>query len=260
VDAAARVARRAAPPSGSPEPGLLGRRVRAAFFFVWTLLLSIPLFSLMAAIFPAVWVFDRLLRRGEHAMNTAWAFLSGFPFYRVEVVGADLLPAASEPAVYVSNHRSFLDIFSLFRLNRPFKFVSKTSNFMIPVIGWSMFLTGHLMLKRTDRRSQMQVLKDCVALLKAGGSVLLFPEGTRSRDGVMGEFKKGAFSIAVKAGVPVVPVTLVGTGDLMPETLELNPGTIRIVVHPPLHSEDAADLLERSRAAVASALPGAGAP
>jgi len=239
---------------------LLGRRVRAAFFFVWTLLLSIPLFSLMAAIFPAVWVFDRLLRRGEHAMNTVWAFLSGFPFYRVEVVGADLLPAASEPAVYVSNHRSFLDIFSLFRLNRPFKFVSKTSNFMIPVIGWSMFLTGHLMLKRTDRRSQMQVLKDCVALLKAGGSVLLFPEGTRSRDGVMGEFKKGAFSIAVKAGVPVVPVTLVGTGDLMPETLELNPGTIRIVVHPPLHSEDAADLLERSRAAVASALPGAGAP
>ena len=157
--------------------------------------------------------------------------------------------------MYVSNHRSFLDIFSLFRLNRAFKFVSKTSNFLIPIIGWSMFLTGHVMLKRTDRRSQMKVLKDCIALLKRGGSVLLFPEGTRSRDGVMRDFKKGAFSIAVKAGVPVVPITLLGTGDLMPETSELNPGTIRIIVHPPIHSEDADDLLARSRAAVASALP-----
>lgn len=66
---------------------------------------------------------------------------------------------------------------------RQFKFISKTSNFLIPIIGWSMFLTGHVPIQRMDVRSQMQCLQTCSALLKEGCSVLFFPEGTRSKDG-----------------------------------------------------------------------------
>lgn len=68
------------------------------------------------------------------------------------------------------------------------------------------------MLNRVDRRSQLKCLQSCIEMLSHGASVLFFPEGTRSKDKVLGGFKKGAFSVAVKAGVPVVPITLVGTG------------------------------------------------
>ena len=74
---------------------------------------------------------------------------------RVEIIGAENLPPADQACVYVANHQSFLDIYTLFHLHRPFKFISKVSNFLIPCIGWSMYLTGHVPLQRLDRRSQM---------------------------------------------------------------------------------------------------------
>jgi 1-acyl-sn-glycerol-3-phosphate acyltransferase len=76
-------------------------------------------------------------------------------FYKTEIEGLENLPRADEGAVYVANHQSFLDIYTLFQLGRPFKFISKTSNFLIPLIGWSMYLTGHIPLKRMDKKSQL---------------------------------------------------------------------------------------------------------
>jgi 1-acyl-sn-glycerol-3-phosphate acyltransferase len=200
-------------------------------------------------------------RRAQHFVNTLWAKVSTGIFYPVTLVGAANLPPAGAPAVYVANHQSFLDIYTLFWLGRPFKFISKTSNFLIPVVGWSMFLTGHVGLNRTDRRSQLKCLADCIALLGAGAPVLFFPEGTRSRDGALGEFKKGAFSVAVKAGVPVVPVTLIGTGALMPNGAEgrlYSGGGVTVVVHPPIPpSTDAAAMMAAAREAIAGPLPAA---
>lgn len=130
---------------------------------------------------------------------------------------------------------------------------------MIPIVGWSMFLTGHVMLNRVDRRSQLKCLQTCIELLGKGASVLFFPEGTRSKDKVMGGFKKGAFSVAVKAKAPVVPITLVGTGDVMPNGAEgqMYPGRVTIVVHPPIQTAgaDADAVCDAARHAVASALP-----
>ncbi|CAI5537518.1 unnamed protein product [Closterium sp. Naga37s-1] len=224
------------------------------------------------------------------------SFLSppALPPPSTEVVGVENLPPADAPAVYVANHQSFLDIYTLFQLRRPFKFISKTSNFLIPIVGWSMFLTGHVPLKRMDKRSQMECLKKCLELLQQGTPVLFFPEGTRTKDGKLSDFKKGAFSIAAKAGVPVVPITLIGTGALMPSGLEStlaatstlpplpplaalpapadssssstaslatkygSPGTkggvVRVVVHPPITGKDADKLCEQSRAVIASTL------
>jgi 1-acyl-sn-glycerol-3-phosphate acyltransferase len=149
------------------------------------------------------------------------------------------------------------DIYTLFHLHRDFKFISKTSNFLIPIIGWSMFLTGHVMINRVDRRSQLECLKQCGELLKQGASVLFFPEGTRSKDGRMHAFKKGAFSVAAKAKVPVVPITLVGTGDLMPNAKEylLYPGKVKVVIHPAISPKDADTMTSEAYAAIASSLP-----
>lgn len=125
-----------------------------------------------------------------------------------------------------------------------------------------MYLTGHIPLKRMDRRSQMECLQKCREMLQRGVSVLFFPEGTRSttwapEGAVMADFKKGAFSVAAKEGVKVVPITLVGTGSLMPSGKEyfLKGGKVQLVIHPPIQSNDADELTKKARKAVASALP-----
>ena len=171
--------------------------------------------------------------------------------------GREHLPKQDEPAVYVANHASFMDIFSLFHLKRPFKFISKTSNFIIPIIGWSMFLTGHVPLKRTDRRSQMETLKICRETLQKNGSVLFFPEGTRSKDGTMAEFKKGAFSVAAKEKVPIVPITIVNASGIMRNGKEwmLRKGEIKVIVHPRIEaSENADELCQKSENVIKEAL------
>jgi 1-acyl-sn-glycerol-3-phosphate acyltransferase len=242
-----------------PSPlGLLAARLRALLFAAWTFTLAIPLFVVMVLMSPLVLLTDKSRRLAQHFVNNLWACASTMPFFRVSVEGLENLPANNSPAVYVANHASFMDIFSLFHLMRSFKFVSKTSNFLIPIVGWSMFLTGHVSINRVDRRSQLKCLGQCVDLLNAGASCLFFPEGTRSKDGKMHAFKKGAFSVASKAGVPVVPVSLLGTAGVMPNGREgeMYGGKIRIVVHPPIQpSKDAGQMADEARKAVASSLP-----
>ena len=231
--------------------------IRALLFYTTTFVFAAPLFVLMLAVYPIVMLFDKFRRRAEHAINTVWAKLTTLFYYPINIKGQENLPTHDQPAVYVSNHLSFLDIYTLFHLHRDFKFISKTSNFLIPIIGWSMFLTGHVMINRVDRRSQLECLKACGELLKRGASVLFFPEGTRSKDGRMHEFKKGAFSVAAKAGVPVVPITLKGTGDLMPNKKEylLYPGKVEVVIHPAIPPSDAESMMKASYDAIASELP-----
>lgn len=231
--------------------------IRAGFFYTTTFAFAVPLFIVMLILYPMVMLFDRFRRRAEHAVNTLWAKLTTLFYYPVKIRGQENLPSHDQAAVYVSNHLSFLDIYTLFHLHRDFKFISKTSNFLIPIIGWSMFLTGHVMINRVDRRSQLECLKACGELLKRGASVLFFPEGTRSNDGKMHAFKKGAFSVAAKAKVPVVPITLKGTGDLMPNKKEylLYPGKVEVVIHSPIPPSDADTMMKASYDVIASELP-----
>ncbi|EIE25733.1 glycerol-3-phosphate 1-acyltransferase, partial [Coccomyxa subellipsoidea C-169] len=231
--------------------------VKGFIFYTTTFLLALPLFVIMLLLAPFVAAFDKHRRLAQHFVNNIWAKVSTIPYYGVEIVGKENLPAADTPAVYVSNHQSFLDIFTLFHLDRPFKFVSKTPNFFIPIVGWSMFLTGHIKLNRIDKRSQIKCLGDCKDLLAKGASVLFFPEGTRSKDGKMAEFKKGAFSVASKAKVPIVPVTLIGTGHLMPNGQEgkMYNGRVKMIVHPPIAPGSPDATMEQARAQIASALP-----
>ncbi len=129
----------------------------------------------------------------------------------------------------------------MYHLHRSLKYISKLSNFLIPIIGWSMFLTGHVPLRRMDRKSQLQCLKRCMDLLRTGSSLIFFPEGTRSKTGEMASFKKGAFSVASKVDARVVPVTLLGAGELMRSGREgqLYAGGIKVVVHEPIECADA---------------------
>jgi len=231
--------------------------IRAVCFYLTTFITAAPMFVVMLAIYPVVMLFDKYRRGGEHVINTLWSKLTTLLYFPVKISGLDNLPHSKEPVVYVSNHESFLDIYTLFHVNRDFKFISNTSNFFIPIIGWSMFLTGHVMINRVDRKSQIACLKECGNLLKNGASVLFFPEGTRSRDGKMHGFKKGAFSVAAKAKVPVIPITLKGAGSLMPNKKEylLYPGKVEVVIHPRVLPKDADTMMVEAFEKIAGALP-----
>lgn len=243
--------------SGNPNDVSLLAILRCIAFTLWTFSLAVPLFLTMCVIFPFCYFLDRTRRYALSFVNDVWAICSTSPFVKITVQGREHLPKQDEPAVYVANHASFMDIFSLFHLKRPFKFISKTSNFIIPIIGWSMFLTGHVPLKRTDRRSQMETLKICRETLQKNGSVLFFPEGTRSKDGTMAEFKKGAFSVAAKEKVPIVPITIVNAGGIMRNGKEwmLRKGEIKVIVHPRIEaSENADELCQKSENVIKEAL------
>ena len=115
-------------------------------------------------------------------------------------------------AVLVANHSSLIDILVLFGLYRPYKWVSKRENFKIPFIGWGMTLNGYVPLVRGDRTSVVAMFEHCARLIRAGSAVMLFPEGTRTRDGRLQAFKDGAFELAVEHGVPLIPIAVHGTG------------------------------------------------
>jgi len=220
---------------------------------------------MMALSYPLVMLRDPVKRVVMDKWNTLWAKITALPFFGVRVVNPENLPAVNDGKayVYISNHQSFMDILSMYFLGRSFKWVSKASIKKIPIIGWAMGLTGHVFLQRDDRRSQMKTIRECIDKLKAGASMCFFPEGTRSKTGQLGEFKRGAFSIARKAKVGMVPVTIMGTAELMPPGREFRvfhtPG-VNLIVHPIITAEEVQalpddELVSKAKALINSGLP-----
>ena len=119
--------------------------------------------------------------------------------------------------IMVSNHQSVLDILVLFRLMTHFKWVSKIENFRIPVIGWNMLMNRYIKVKRGDKKSVAKMMEACKRNLKSGSSIMMFPEGTRSANGEIRNFKEGAFVLAKETSMSLLPVVLDGSGKALPK-------------------------------------------
>lgn len=133
----------------------LGSKVRGIFFYAVTAVAAIFLIMPMLLLHPIVLLLDRYQRRFHHFIAKIWAMITVYPFLKIEIEGLENLPPPDVPAVYVSNHQSFLDIYTVLTLGRNFKFISKTGIFLFPVIGWAMSMIGVVPLKRMDSRSQL---------------------------------------------------------------------------------------------------------
>jgi 1-acyl-sn-glycerol-3-phosphate acyltransferase len=158
----------------------------------------------------------------------------------------DLSPLPSLPAgplIFASNHESALDIWALVsRLPRSIRFVAKKELFEIPIFGWYMRLGGHVSVDRRRHGPAVQSLRRAAESVRAGTSLIVFPEGTRSLDGRVHPFKKGPFVVAMEAGVPMVPVAISGTGRITPKKIiAIWPGRIRIAVGEPVDPRGFAD-------------------
>ena len=152
---------------------------------------------------------------------------------KIEVTGEENIP--EETAVYVANHQSYFDIpVVLTRTGKPRALMAKDSLSKIPGLrGW-MDLLQCVYVNRSDEKASMRALMDSTKLVKSGESMTIFPEGTRSKGGPIGEFKGGAFRAATSAKVPVVPFTIDGTWHLFEERGRIHGGTVRVVIHPPI--------------------------
>ncbi|MCC6213909.1 MAG: 1-acyl-sn-glycerol-3-phosphate acyltransferase [Polyangiaceae bacterium] len=137
------------------------------------------------------------------------------PLWRFEVEGVAPADVKTRPYVVVSNHESNADPFLLSHLPWDMRWIAKQELFRQPLTGWLLTLGGDIPLRRGERESVVEMLAECRATLRAGMSVMVFPEGTRSPDGELLPFKDGAFQLAVECGVPVLPLALHGTRDCM---------------------------------------------
>ncbi|HZV82928.1 MAG TPA: lysophospholipid acyltransferase family protein [Geobacteraceae bacterium] len=180
---------------------------------------------------------------------------------QLEVEGAELIPH-DRPLIFMGNHQSNFDIMTLF-LAVPVRFnwLAKEELFRVPVFGHSMKRAGYIPINRGDGRDALKSLDRAAKLIRAGTSVAVFPEGTRSTDGKLLPFKKGGFILAAKAGVTIIPFTIIGSREINPPDnfLSLHPGKIRVRFSHPLSSgnqgaKQQAQLMEQVREAIAAGL------
>lgn len=165
--------------------------------------------------FLLVWVFtfwwDKR-RLWSHMMGTFWAwhYQSLIIFWRLKLSGRENIPW-NRPVVIIANHRSLVDILALYKVRRPFKWVSKAENFKLPFIGMVLSLSSCVKIERGSIRAGQQFIRQAEKEMKKGSSVMIFPEGTRSKNKHMRNFQDGAFVLAKKMNCGIVPIAHIGT-------------------------------------------------
>ncbi len=142
--------------------------------------------------------------------------------------------------IFASNHQGWFDIFSILaKLPVHFSWLAKEELFHMPVLGPAMRATGYIPIDRTDHRKALESMNRAAMRVRDGTSIVIFPEGTRSPDGVLQEFKKGGFMLAIKSQQPIVPVTISGSHGILPKKGDwvIHPGRISITLGNPIPTE-----------------------
>ncbi len=172
---------------------------------------------------------------------------------------------ANQPYVFMANHASTIDIWALFlAIPRRVRMIAKKQLARIPLFGWVMWAGRFIFIDRQNAAAARRSIEEAGRRIRGGVSVLIFPEGTRTRDGQLGPFKKGGFHLAMDAGVPIVPVALRGTRALMPRgSLRVMSGEVFVTIGAPIPTsgltiDDRPALIERVRDAIAAMAAGGG--
>ncbi|HXG55337.1 MAG TPA: lysophospholipid acyltransferase family protein [Vicinamibacterales bacterium] len=231
-------------------------------FHWWrTVFYLIPAVSVYTIVLGTISLFSTLVDRSGNAAHRcarAWAWLilktTGV---RVSVTGLEHLdPGRSY--VFAANHQSIYDIPIVFAsIPAELRIVAKASLGRIPFMGWHLHRAGHLLVNR--RNPGPDIVQKMARLVREGSSLIVFPEGTRSMDGLVGRFKKGSFAVAVDAKLPVVPVSIAGSRHVMLKgRLMVCPGHVVLTVHPPIATsglarEEIPPFVERVRSIVTPA-------
>jgi 1-acyl-sn-glycerol-3-phosphate acyltransferase len=179
--------------------------------------LTVLLFFVMLFVLGFTFFFDKK-RRLLHSQCFWWsdAVICMNPFWKVDVNGLEHIDKR-RTYVIVANHQSIADIIILYQTRMQFKWVAKESLFRVPFLGWCMLLTKHIKLVRGRPASILHAYRQAVTWLENDMSVMFFPEGSRSKTGELAEFHSGAFKLAIRKGVAVLPIVIRGNANAMPK-------------------------------------------
>ena len=183
-------------------------------FSVYVWLMITILTVTLSPVFFLVWLLTFLVDKNLvilHSFGNFWGSLFTIltPGWKVTLIGKEKLN--NKTKVVVANHQSQEDILVIYRLGFRFRWISKAEVFKIPFYGWFMKLKGDIKLQRTSKSSIKKMIIDAEKVLTNGSTIVIFPEGTRSKTGKIGNFKEGAFKIAKEAKVPILPIVIHGT-------------------------------------------------
>ena len=201
----------------------------------------LPLLTLLASILAIIQ--GGILRSAPEQLQWIpmyWGrILAAVNGVKVEVKGLENVEPG-KPYIFAANHQSMFDIFSMQGFfDSDFRWLAKKELFRIPLFGRAMHLAGYISIDRSHGREALKSLKEAAQRIAAGTSVILFPEGTRSLDGKLHDFKSGGMVLAIKSGVPVVPVGISGTYEILPKgKLLAKPGQVTIRVGQPVETKD----------------------
>ena len=237
----------------------MNQKLKTVLVYLWAPFANLLWYThtvVMATLSLLLWPFDRGGAM-QHWCARWWCRLVAWSiFARIHVHGTDNL-RGDETYVYMANHSSLIDTPALFAyLPYQFKIMAKKELFYVPFMGWHLWTSGNFPVDRSDGRKTAKSLRQVIEGVKRGKSLAVFPEGTRTPDGRLQEFKPGAFKIAVRAGVPIVPVTIRGTFELLPKTtLAPRPGRVDVIIGEPIATSGISEkqlpeLIARVRAAI----------
>ena len=205
--------------------------------FVWS---CIVLFGLIFGIFAILsYPFDPRGRLGHHCARIWGKLCLIANGVRLKIEGLEHLRKEG-PYIFMVNHQGSYDIFSILGyLPFQFKWLAKKELFSIPVLGWGMTAVGYISIDRAGTRETVEAMNRAARKIREGMSVVIFPEGSRSPDGFIQPFKKGGFTLAIKSKVPIVPMAIAGSREIIPKgKMKVNPGDIRIRIGQPIETED----------------------
>jgi 1-acyl-sn-glycerol-3-phosphate acyltransferase len=233
-----------------------------ALSYLRSLAVTIPLVYLATIFWGSLSLLVSLVDsngRAQHACARWWArTLLALARVQVTVRGAERIDRR-HTYVFAANHQSYMDIPLLFGyLPVNFRIMAKSSLFHLPFLGWHLRRSGHFSIERANPQQAARSLLGAARRVREGTSVFIFPEGGRSLDGRLAEFKAGTFLLAIKAGVPVVPLTVNGTrGVLRVNSWHIRPGQVELIIHSPIltegkHSNSADQLSAEVRVAINS--------
>ncbi|HEU4390805.1 MAG TPA: lysophospholipid acyltransferase family protein [Blastocatellia bacterium] len=216
------------------------------------------------AVFAPIMIGLCLLTGRESFIYTPvrWFIRTGLALVGVKVIvdGIDRLEK-SQTYVFTPNHQSLIEVPLLITfLRHNVAYLAKKELFKYPIFGFGLKVIGAVPVDRGNQTSAVESARRATKKLREGKSYVVYPEGTRSPDGKLQQFKKGAFRMAVEAGVPVVPITISGSTAIMPKgELRVSPATVRMTIHDPIPTsgktlENVDDLLEATRERILSEL------
>ncbi|MBW1837302.1 MAG: 1-acyl-sn-glycerol-3-phosphate acyltransferase [Deltaproteobacteria bacterium] len=197
------------------------------FYLIFLILNTLVLGTIVILISP-------LDRKGNfvHYIGKFWSlmniFLSGT---RIKITGQEKIQK-NQSYIVISNHQSLFDVWALIgKIPLQLRWIVKLEIRKMPIFGYALERMGHIYINRKTRSAAASSLEKAARKIKGGTSVIIFPEGTRSKDGHLLRFRRGGGIIALKSGVPILPVTVIGSRFVLPkDTLNLMPGKIEVIV------------------------------